>query len=202
MLRTIAVSILLFLPIGLAAAQEPDSVPARAVLVRLAVGSLNPDDPFTTTFAWSASAGIEWGARKALLVRVVRQSSNRSFGFDIKERARTFITIDGEVARWPFAQHEQQIRLRLGLGALLRPGPDPTAFVTSAGVAIRYEVVAHLSFVGQLEDDFGRLPRKGYEGCGLANSGTYGVGGSCESVVTGGGWQHNFGLIVALEYRR
>lgn len=191
------------LPLGLAGAQESDSAPPpRALLFRLATGSLNPDDPFTTTFAWGASVGFEWGARKALLLRVVRQSSNRSFGFDVKERARTFITIDGEIARWPFALHEQQIRLRLGLGVLLRPGPDPTAFITSGGVAIRYEVVPRLSFVGQLEDDLGRLPRKDYEGCGSVISATYGAGDGCESIITGGGWQHNFGLIVALEYRR
>ncbi len=194
--------VLLLAPLGFIDAQEPDSAPGRAVLLRLAVGSLNPDDPFTTTFAWGMSAGVEWGARRALLLRVVRQSSNRSFGFDLKERARTFVTIDGEIARWPYALHEQQIRLRLGLGVMVRPGPDPTAFVTSGGVAIRYEVVPHLSFVGELEDDLGRLPRKDYEGCGRTTSGTYGAGGTCEGIVTGGGWQHNFGLIVALEYRR
>ena len=194
--------VLLLAPLGFIDAQEPDSAPGRAVLLRVAVGSLNPDDPFTTTLAYAVSAGVEWGGRKALLLRVVRQSSNRSFGFDVKERARTFITIDGEIARWPFAPHEQQIRLRLGLGVLLRPGPDPTAFVTSGGVSIRYEIARRLSFVGQLEDDFGRLPRKDYQGCGTASSGTYGAGATCEAIVTGGGWQHNFGLIVALEYRR
>lgn len=202
-MRYVILLSLLVAPLSRAGAQDADSaVAGRTLLIRLATGSLNPDDPFTTTFAWGVSAGVEWGGRRALLLRVVRQSSNRSFGFDVKQRARTFITIDGEIARWPFARHEQQVRLRLGLGVLLRPGPDPTAFIASGGVAIRYEVVPRLSFVGQLEDDFGRLPRKDYQGCGTAISSTYGAGGTCEAIVTGGGWQHNFGLIVALEWRR
>ena len=199
-MRAAIFAVIALLPLGLAGAQEPDSTPGRTVLLRLATGSLNPDDPFTTTFAWGVSAGVEWGARKALLLRVVRQSHNRSFGFDVKERARTIITLDGEIARWPFALHEQQIRLRLGLGVLLRPGPDPTAFITSGGVAIRYEVIPHLSFVGQLEDNFGHLPRRNYEGCGTVYA-SVGKGGTCESTITGGTWQHNFGLIVALEFR-
>lgn len=194
---------LFLVPLGLAGAQESESATAGpTLLLRVAAGSLNPSDPFVTTFAYGASAGVEWGGRRALLLRVVRQSHSRSFGFDLKKRARTFVTIDGEFARWPHAVHEQQIRFRLGLGVLLRPGPDKTAPVGSAGVAIRYEVVPHLSFVGQLEDDFAPLPRQEFQTCGTSFSPGGTPGYACSATAAGGVWQHNFGLIVALEWRR
>lgn len=204
-MRTILVSCLFLAPLGLASAQEADSADGkRTVLLRLAAGSLNPDDPFATTLALGVSAGVEWGGRRALLLRVVRQSHNRSFGFDLKRRARTLVTIDGEIARLSALLHEQQIRLRLGLGVMLRPGRDRTALLGSAGVAIRYEVRPHFSFVGQLEDDVVSLPRQEFQSCGTGFSG---IGGGqqayiCDATVGGGAWQHNFGLIVALEWRR
>lgn len=201
--RIVILLSLLVAPLGLAGAQEADSAAAeRTLLLRLMAGSLNPSDPFATTIAWGVSAGIEWGGRRALLLRVVRQSHNRSFGFDLKQRARTFVTIDGEIARWSALAHEQQVRLRLGLGVLLRPGPDKTALVGSAGVAIRYQVAPHLSFIGQLEDDVVPLPRQEFQSCGTSVSPGGTPGYACKSTAAGGVWQHNFGLLVALEWRR
>lgn len=203
LVRTSVLMPIFVAPLGLAGAQETDSAgPERSVLLRLVTGTLNPDDPFATTFAWGVSAGVEWGGRRALLLRIVRQSHNRSFGFDLKQRARTFVTIDGEIARWSALPHKQQVRLRLGLGLLLRPGPDKTATVGSAGVAIRYEVVPHLSFVGQLEDNIAPLPRQEFQSCGTSYSSGGDLGYACDATVAGGVWQHNFGLLVALEWRR
>lgn len=203
-MRIILVLPLLLAPLGLAGAQETDSAgPERSVLLRLVTGTLNPDDPFAATMALGVSAGVEWGGRKALLLRVVRQSHNRSFGFDLKKRARTFVTIDGEIARLSALPHEQQVRLRLGLGVLLRPGPNRTALVGSGGVAIRYEVLPRLSFVGQIEDAVASLPRQEFQSCGTTySSAAGGVVYNCDAAVAGGVWQHNFGLLVALEWRR
>ena len=201
MSRPIAIALaLLATPVAAAASQDADSAPPRAVLLRIAAGALNPEDPFATTFAYAVSTGIEWGGRRAVLLRVARQNHERRFGVD--PRSRTFITLDGEFARWTAGLREQQIRLRLGLGVLLRPGPDPTGLVASGGVAIRYEVVPRISFIGQLEDDFSHLPRKEYQVCYTGFSYVInGVVSRCDQTVTGGLWQHNFGLIVALEWR-
>lgn len=160
-------------------------------LVRLEVGTLNPRDPFAATLTWGASLGVEWHERRAVFLRYTHQRFNADEDADYSTDARTLVTVAGEIASGPVNRRKQQFRFRAGGGALFRPGLK-TAPVLSAGVAIRYELWPHTSLVGHIEDDAAILPRDDIRGC---------VGSTCRSVIVGGAWLHNFGLIVALEFR-
>jgi hypothetical protein len=166
-----------------------------APLIRLEAGTLNPRDPFAATFTWGASLGAEWDDRRAILFRFTRQHFNGDEDADYTTDARTLVTVAGELATAAPNRRKQQLRFRLGGGALFRPGLG-TAPVLSAGVAIRYELWPHTSLVGHIEDHAAILPRKDIRGCVVT-----GPNATCRSVVTGGAWLHNFGLIVALEVR-
>ena len=178
---------------GPAAAAQTDRF---SPLFRLEAGTLNPRDPFAATFTWGASLGAEWDDRRAILFRFTRQHFNGDEDADYTTDARTLVTVAGELATAAPNRRKQQLRFRLGGGALLRPGLG-TAPVLSAGVAIRYELWPHTSLVGHIEDDAAILPRKDIRGCNTSPP----VTGTCRSVMVGGAWLHNFGLMVALEVR-
>jgi hypothetical protein len=178
--------------VGLAAcAWHRVSAQAATPLFRLEAGTLNPRDPFAATFTWGASLGVEWNDRRAILVRYTNQRFNGDEDADYSTDARTMVTLAGELAPTPVNRRKQQFRFRLGGGALFRPHLK-TAPVVSAGVAIRYELWPHTSLVGHIEDDAAMLPRDEIRGC---------IGSTCRSMIVGGAWLHNFGLIVALEFR-
>ena len=81
--------------------------------------------------------------------------------------------------------------MRVGAGAvfryLLRTAP-----VVDAGLEVRYGLAPHWSLVANVEDDVAALPHEVVEVCQF---------GSCSQVTLEHKVEHNFGLIVAGEWR-
>jgi len=181
---------------ALVAAQREDEVPTpRAFIARVEVGSLSPNEPFNATMAFGAAAGVDLGGRNAFLLRYTRQSQNRNSGEDLGDRAREFVSVAWEHAYGDAERHVQQYMLRLAGGVLLR---DPYAAAPFAlvGVAIRYPLGERLSVVGAIEDAMAPLREETFQVCDpdlVPNYPcTYQVGGSL---------QHNFGLMIAAEWK-
>jgi hypothetical protein len=182
----------------LASAAAASEVGAQAAgpVVRLEGGMLNPSDPVQTTLAYGAAAGWQVSDRQALGVRYVRQSGGRNSGADVGRRARGFLTADWEYAFGSEKQYHRQVLVRVGAGALFRY-MLATAPILSAGLEVRYPVGRRWSFVGGIEDDVGALPRQDFQSC------TVDVNGNpvCTLYTYGGRWQHNYGFLVAAEWR-
>lgn len=189
MLRTAVLSVglgasLVALPL---AAQRPR--PPRH-FVRLEAGSLNPSDLFSTTLAVGAAAGWQSTSRDAVLLRYLRQSQNAA-GTDVAKHARSFVTANWEHAFGTGGVYRRQALLRVGGGAvfryLLRTAP-----VMDAGLEVRYGLAARWALVANIEDDVAALPHQVIQVCS---------GGSCSLITFDRKLEHNFGLIVAGEWR-
>jgi hypothetical protein len=158
--------------------------------VRLEAGSLNPKVLLETTLAVGASTGWQLGGRDALLLRYLRQSQNRA-GTDVGRHARSFLTMNWEHAFGVGGLFRRQAMVRVGGGAvfryLLRTAP-----VVDAGLEVRYGLARHWSLVANIEDDAASLPRQVIQVCSF---------GSCSVVTFPHDVEHNFGLIVAGEWR-
>jgi hypothetical protein len=164
----------------------------RTPIVRLEGGMLNPDDVTQTTLAFGGDVGWQLSRRQAILIRYLRQSQNRNSGTDIK-RARGLLTLDWEYGFGRESQYHRQALVRLGGGALFRPGLA-TAALVSLGLEVRYAVGARWAFVGSVEDDVGVLPLQEFQSCSP-------LGSVCTTFSYGGKWQHNYGFLVAGEWR-
>ena len=168
----------------------------RTPIARLEAGMLNASDPFDVTMAFGGVLGWQLSHSNALLVRYVRQSQNRNSGEDIGSKARGLLTANWEHAFGPSAQYHRQALIRVGVGALFRP-MLATAPLVNASLELRYTVHPHIAFVGGLEDDVGRLPRQDFQFCGVDVSGNP----ACQVYTSGAKVQHNFGFLVAIEWR-
>lgn len=176
------------------AAQDEDEGPVpRAFIARVEAGSLSPNELFNATMALGAAAGVDLGGRNAFLLRYTRQSQNRNSGDDLGARAREFVSVSWEHAFNDAERHAQQYMVRLAGGVIFR---QPLATVPFAlfGVAIRYRIGERFAFVGAIEDAIAPLPQETVEACSDF--------GSCGEHPVGGSLQHNFGLMVAVEWRR
>ena len=165
-------------------------------IARLEAGMLNASDPFDVTMAFGGALGWQLSRSNALLVRYVRQSQNRNSVADIGSKARGLLTANWEHAFGPSAQYHQQALIRVGVGALFRP-LLATAPLVNASLELRYTVHPHVAFVGSLEDDVGRLPRQDFQFCATDASGNP----VCQVYTSGAKVQHNFGFLVAIEWR-
>lgn len=175
------------------AAASGDEYPIRrAWVLRLDGGLFSQGGPFDDIVAaFGATAGLEWGGRRAVLLRVLRHGEDPSPQLGKDPMARTITALVAEVARWPSEPYHQQFRLRAGVGALWREdlAVAPLALV---GVAIRYEVAWRLAFVGVIEDDVAWLPWEEIQTC---------QPNICTTTVAGGRTQHNLAGLVSLEWR-
>src|SRR5207245_2151179 len=154
--------------------------------------------PLGTAVGAAGGGALGWQLSRsnALLVRYVRQSQNRNSGADIGSKARGLLTANWEHAFGPSAQYHQQALIRVGVGALFRP-LLATAPLVNASLELRYTVHPHVAFVGSLEDDVGRLPRQDFQFCATDASGNP----VCQVYTSGAKVQHNFGFLVAIEWR-
>jgi len=159
-------------------------------LVRVEAGSLNPKVLLETTLAVGASFGWQLAGRDAMLLRYLRQSQNRA-GTDVGRHARSFLTANWEHAFGNGGLFHRQAMLRVGGGAvfryLLRTAP-----VFDAGLEVRYGLAPRWSLVANIEDDLAALPHQVIQVCSF---------GSCSQVTFDRELEHNFGLIVAGEWR-
>jgi hypothetical protein len=169
---------------------------AQGPIVRPEVGMLNAGDPLQVTIAYGGGVGWDLGPSNALLVRYVRQSQNRNSGEDIGRNARGFLTANWERAFGPGERYHRQAVIRVGAGALFR-NPLQTAPVVSASVGARYAVHRRLVFVGSIDDDIARLPRQDLQSCTVFASGPP----ACTTYTYVARLQHNFGFLVAAEWR-
>jgi hypothetical protein len=168
----------------------------RPPTVRLEGGMLNASDPLQVTLAYGGSVGWDLNRSNALLVRYVRQSQNRNSGEGVGGHARGFLTANWEHGFKPSQQYQRQVLIRVGVGALFRY-LLATAPVITAGLEVRYAVRRRLAFIGSLEDDMGRLPRQDFQSCSVDAFGNV----VCTTYRYGDLLQHNFGFLVAAEWR-
>lgn len=170
--------------------QQRDSQHVGSPIARLEAGTLTPGDLTLTTLAIGASAGWQFSNHTSLLLRYLRQSQNRNSGADVGRLARSFVTVNWEYALGPGGRYHRQGLVRVGVGALFRPYLK-TAPVCGAAFELRYGLTAKWALVGSIEDDVGALPREDFQFCP-----------TCPVTTFPGKVQHNFGFIVAGEWRR
>ncbi|HXY69658.1 MAG TPA: hypothetical protein VEH62_09420 [Gemmatimonadales bacterium] len=162
-------------------------MPPRAFL-RVGAGALNPDDPFYTTLAYGAAAGVGTPVG-AFALQVVRQSRDRNEGQDLNN-ARTFVMLDWEPALRIRTIQDGQAFLRFGAGWLFR-SPFRSSPAVDLGAGWRYSLAPGLSLVGSLVDQLAFLPSETLPvNCGA---------GTCTQLGYRGEVQHNFGLLIDLE---
>jgi hypothetical protein len=175
--------------------RAPDEAFAQTqVFVRVGGGTLNPDDPFATTLAYGAAAGVTVHA-SSFLVRLVRQSRNGNSGSDISN-ARTYALLDWEPTFRPAGQQQRQPFLRLGAGWLWRK-PFASTWVVDLGAGLRYRLAPHLFVVGSVVDQMAKLPYQTYVTCYAGQP----PAGVCVTNEIKAELQQNFGLLVDLEAR-
>ncbi|MGH7646467.1 MAG: hypothetical protein ACREMR_12895 [Gemmatimonadales bacterium] len=175
-----------------AAQDDAAGTAPRAFIARVEVGSLSPNELFNATMALGAAAGVELKGRNAFLLRYTRQSQNRNSGDDLGARAREFVSVSWEHAFGDAERHAQQYMVRLAGGAIFRQ-PLTTVPFALFGVAIRYRIGERFAFVGAIEDAVAPLPEETAEACTDF--------GGCTEYPVGGSLQHNFGLMVAVEWK-
>lgn len=163
---------------------------ARQPFVRLEAGSLNPSDIFSTTLAVGASVGWQYADRDAVLVRYLRQSQNGA-GTDVGKHAASFVTANWEHAFGTGGRYRRQALVRGGAGAVFRYLLH-TAPVVDAGFEVRYGLAPHWALVANIEDNLAFLPHQVIQVCSF---------GSCSLITFDRKLEHNFGLIVAGEWR-
>ena len=158
--------------------------------VRLEAGSLNSTSVLEVTLALGGSVGWQFAGRDAVLLRYLRQSGNAA-RTDVGTHAGHFVTANWEHAFGSGGRYRRQALVRLGGGAvfryLLRAAP-----VVDAGLEVRCGLAPHWSLVANIEDDVAALPHEVIEVCQF---------GSCSQVTLEQKVEHNFGLIVAGEWR-
>lgn len=163
---------------------------ARPPFVRLEAGSLNSTNLFEVTLAVGASLGWQFAGRDAVLLRYLRQSGNTA-GTDVGTHAGNFVTANWEHAFGAGGRYRRQALLRVGGGAvfryLLRTAP-----VVDAGLEVRYGLAPQWSLLANIEDDVAALPHEVIQVCRY---------GFCSQVELAQKVEHNFGLIVAGEWR-
>ena len=157
---------------------------------RLEAGSLNSTTVFEITLAVGASVGWQVSGRDAVLLRYLRQSGNTA-GTDVGTHPGHFVTANWEHAFGAGGRYRRQALVRAGAGAvfryLLRTAP-----VVDAGLEVRYELAPHWALVANIEDDIAVLPHEVIQVCRF---------GFCSQVTLEHKVEHNFGLIVAGEWR-
>jgi hypothetical protein len=160
------------------------------LLLRLEAGSLNPDGLFETTLAVGATAGWQLSGPDALLLRYLRQSQN-SAGTDVGQRSWDFLTANWEHAFGEGGLYRRQVLVRVGGGAvfryLLRTAP-----VVDGGLEVRYGLARRWALLANIEDDLAVLPHQVIQVCSF---------GFCSLVTFDSKIEHNFGLIIAGEWR-
>lgn len=161
----------------------------RVPIARLEAGAIDPGDLTQTTLALGASAGWQFTLRHAVLFRYLRQSQGRNTGADIGRLARSFVTANWEYAFGTGGKYRRQPLLRLGGGVLLRPYLK-TAPVFAGSFELRYALAEQWSLVGSIEDNVGALPTEDVQACP-----------ACPVTSFAGKVQHNFGFMVAGEWR-
>ncbi len=164
---------------------------------RLVVGALNPDTPSKATMAFGVEAGVGLGARAALLGRVLRQSQNRNSGADLSREARDLFSVLIEQGLGHEANLRRQYVLRIGGGVMVRRHL-PSAAVATLGLGVRYPLRRAVTLVGAFEDDVAALPEGSYsysywDPAQLTTVWT--------TVIAKEKIQHNFGFLLAVEWR-
>lgn len=186
MLRRIALCV----GIGACLAAHPARGQGHRAFVRLEAGSLNSTSVFEVTLAVGATVGWQFAGRDAVLLRYLRQSGNAA-RTDVGTHAGNFVTANWEHAFGAGGRYRRQALVRVGAGAvfryLLRTAP-----VVDAGLEVRYGLAPHWSLVANIEDDVAALPHEVIEVCRF---------GFCSQVTLEQKVEHNFGLIVAGEWR-
>jgi hypothetical protein len=183
--------------VGLLAVSRLAAQQYRALL-DIGPGSLNPDDPFTTTFSMRAGAGWILDHHNALGLEYTRQSASRTTNADFGRYARQFL---GVAWRHAFSEVyfdeeklKQQYLLSVSAGRVIRNKPsdsnvDPDdGFFLGAGLAIRYPFTTRMAAMCTLEDDVALLPGQ----LVTASSGSYHIPSSL---------QHNFGVFILFQWR-
>lgn len=179
----------------LALAVSPACMRAQTqAFARLGGGALNPDDPFNTTLAYGAAAGVTIGL-SSFLVRVLRQSRDRNSGPDLSN-PRTYGLVDWELAGRPSGAQGRQPFLRLGAGWLWRR-PFASTWVADVGAGVRYRLAAHLFVVGAVVDQMARLPHETWVSCFAGGP----PSGDCVTNEIKAELQQNYGLLVDVEAR-
>ncbi len=186
------------LVIGSAAAQAQASslLPGGALLLRFEAGLLDPDTPAKGVGALGATVGWLPGQNTpdALLLRYVRQLRDRTASIYVYDHSREFLLVQWEHSFGTGALLRRQFSSRVGLGALSTYHAT-AALVLGGGLTVRYPVGPRLALTGSVEDNVAVLPHRDGIGCYDAGAGrTY-----CSRPPTGG-WQHNFGVLAAVEW--
>ena len=174
----------------------PAVPPTGPVLLRFEAGVLDPDTPAKGVGAVGATVG--WlpspNAPNALLLRYVRQLRDRTASIYVYDHSRDFFLVQWEHAFGIGTLLRRQFSSRVGLGSLSTYHAT-AALVLGGGVAVRYPIGLRLALAGSVEDNVAVLPRRDGIGCYDAGAGrTY-----CSRPPTGG-WQHNFGVLAAVEW--
>jgi hypothetical protein len=156
---------------------------------RLEGGTLNANDPFNSTLAFGAAAGITEHS-SSFLLHVVRQSWNRNSGSDVSD-GRTFALLDWELAFRPSGAWKRQAFVRLGAGWVFQ-SPFKSALTADAGAGLRYELTSRLFIVGTVVDQVAWVRTQLFTTCLVT---------ICTTTTVPSQTQHNFGLLVDLEIR-
>ena len=143
-----------------------------------------------TTLAIGASAGWQVSSRTTILLRYLRQSQNRNSGEDVGRLARGFLSVNWEYALGHEGQYQRQAMVRFGPGIVIRPSL-PDAAVLGGAFELRYGLTQRWALIGSIEDDLAFLPGADFQFCA-----------GCPVEHFKGKSQHNFGFIVAGEWRR
>ena len=159
--------------------------------VRLEAGSLNSDSPVRVTLAVGGTIGWRLTQHGTLLVRYIRQSRS-GFGTDIGRYGRNFVMLNWEHSYGDGKAYQRQLLWRLGAGAMFG-NPFLTAPVVGGGFEVRYPVADHWAFLANIEDDIAAQHEQEIALCMVNNR--------CFLYKFPRELQHNFGLIVAGEWR-
>jgi hypothetical protein len=127
-----------------------------------------------------------------LLLRTLRQSSNRNSGPDLTSDARAFWLVGYERHGRPAERLKPQVIGRLVAGRLQR-APFRSTWVVGAAFAQRIHLHGPLAVVGNIEDLVAFLPRESLSVCAAPTD--------CEVAQIRKRSQHNFGLLVSFELR-
>jgi hypothetical protein len=175
------------------AAGRAQDLPAGGVpFLRVDGGVLDPDSPAKGVPALGLTAGWSPSGPNAVVIRYLRQSRSTNGGVYLVH-PRGFFLVQWEHALGYGEVYRRQFSTRVGFGVMSRY-QDPVAGVLSGGIVMHYPVTPRLALTMSLEDNIGVLPHRDGVGCYSTGTGTF-----CP-IPPSGGWQHNFGILAAVEW--